>query len=152
MCILWFGIVHCGNGDTKFVVDLFSLLVFWHLTHCCRCWLICWSMPGHQYDCKILSFVLYCPSSPYMMFPCTSEISFCVILLGMILFHFLLFFSTVCCFQWRRFFQFLAFLLWIVCTKEMSEKVNFGSQNGLPFCSNDFCERGLFVGGSNFSA
>ena len=72
MWILWLGIVHCGSGDTKFVVALLSFFVFWHLSHWRRCSLMCWSIPGHQYDCRILSFVLNCPSWPYITLPCSS--------------------------------------------------------------------------------
>ena len=61
---------------TKYLAGYFlSFFVNWHLSHVLRCSLMCSSIPGHQYDCRILSLVLYCPLCPYMTFPWTSSIS-----------------------------------------------------------------------------
>ncbi len=56
---------------SKFVVGLLYCFVLWHLSHCCKCLLICLSMLGHQYDWIIYSFIFKWPSCSYKMFPCT---------------------------------------------------------------------------------
>ena len=117
MWILWFGMVHCGNGDTKFVVALFSFFVLGHFSHCCKWSLMCLSIPGHQYDWSIHSLVLNFPSWPYI-FQWTSEINRFIMDFGTIITVFLELFLSILLhrifFQWNLFMQFPAFWAGIV--------------------------------------